>query len=129
MSEALRIDKWLWAARFFKTRGLAQQAIEQGRVRVGDERVKPARALRVGDRLRIEQSGDHEREVIVLELSDRRGPAVQAQTLYRETDESVRARETRLEARRLAPEPSQTIEGGRPTKRQRRDLDRWRGLP
>jgi len=129
MSEALRIDKWLWAARFFKTRGLAQQAIEQGRVRVGDERVKPARSLRVGERLRIQQSSDHEREVIVVELSAERGPAVQAQTLYRETDESVRACEARVEARRLAPEPAQAIEGGRPTKRQRRDLDRWRGLP
>ncbi len=128
MSEGLRIDKWLWAARFFKTRGLAQQAIEQGRVRVGDERIKPARALRVGERLRI-MAGEYEREVVVLELSAQRGPAIQAQALYIETEASLRAREARLEARRLAPEPAQAIEGGRPTKRQRRDLDRWRGLP
>lgn len=128
MSEGLRIDKWLWAARFFKTRGLAQQAIEQGRVRVGDERIKPARALRVGERLHI-MAGEYEREVVVLELSAQRGPAIQAQALYIETEASLRAREARLEARRLAPEPAQAIEGGRPTKRQRRDLDRWRGLP
>jgi ribosome-associated heat shock protein Hsp15 len=122
--DPVRIDKWLWAARFFKTRGLAQQAIEQGRVRVGGARVKVARALREGDCVEVE-IGDIKRELIVLELSEQRGPAVQAQRLYRETEASVATRLAQAERRRLAPEPSLDLHG-RPTKRDRRDLDRWR---
>lgn len=125
MTEPVRVDKWLWAARFFKTRGLAQQAIEQGRVRVAGGRVKVARALQIGDRLDIE-IGDLRREIVVVALSTQRGPAPQAQALYRETEESVAARAARSEARRLAPEPAHAIEGGRPTKRSRRDIERLR---
>ncbi len=123
--DSIRIDKWLWAARFFKTRGLAQQAIEQGRVRVSGERVKVARALRPGDQLQIDAGGSV-RDIVVCALSERRGPAPEAKSLYQETEDSVAARAARAETRRLAPEPALTIEGGRPTKRQRRDLDRWR---
>ena len=125
--DAIRIDKWLWAARFFKTRGLAQQSIEQGRVRVDGARVKVARGLRVGERIEIEV-GEQRREIVVLGLSEQRGPATQAQTLYQETEASVAARLARAEARRLAPEPAHAIHG-RPTKRDRRDLDRWRESP
>jgi len=121
----MRLDKWLWAARFFKTRSLAQDAIEQGRARVNDERVKTARMLRVGERvtLRIETQ---EREVIVLALSEQRGPASVAQTLYQETGKSIAAREAAREQRRLYAEPAHDIVG-RPTKRDRRQLDRTRG--
>jgi ribosome-associated heat shock protein Hsp15 len=121
----MRVDKWLWAARFFKTRGLAQDALEHGRVTVEGERVKTARTLRVGERVAI-RVGDVERTVRVLGLSEQRGPAVVAQQLYEETAESVAAREAAREARRLSTEPAHAIEG-RPTKRDRRALDRARG--
>jgi ribosome-associated heat shock protein Hsp15 len=121
----MRIDKWLWAARFFKTRGLAQDAIENGRVLVDGERVKVARTLRVGEKVSV-RVGDATREVVVLGLSEQRGPAVVAQQLYGETAASVAAREAARERRRLFAEPSQAIEG-RPTKRDRRALDRARG--
>jgi ribosome-associated heat shock protein Hsp15 len=121
----MRIDKWLWAARFFKTRGLAQDAIENGRVLVDGERVKVARTLRVGEKLSV-RVGDATREVVVLGLSEQRGPAVVAQQLYDETAASVAAREAARERRRLFAEPAQAIEG-RPTKRDRRALDRARG--
>ena len=88
MSEGLRIDKWLWAARFFKTRGLAQTAIDNGRVLVGDERVKLSRPVRLGDEILV-RVGEHERAVIVRGLSDRRGPASEAQHMYEETAESI----------------------------------------
>lgn len=123
MDEALRIDKWLWAARFFKTRALAQAEVVNGRVLVGGERVKPARTVRLGDELRI-RSGDFERTVIVRGLSDRRGPAPQAQALYEETPESIRRRVEAQARRALYQEPSQAIEHGRPTKRDRRRLER-----
>ena len=125
MTDPVRLDKWLWAARFFKTRGLAQQAIEQGRVKVSGGRVKVARVLHVDDRLEIE-IGDLHREIIVVALATQRGPAPQAQALYRETEQSVAARNARAEARRLAPEPAHAIEGGRPTNRSRRDIERLR---
>jgi ribosome-associated heat shock protein Hsp15 len=121
----VRIDKWLWAARFFKTRGLAQDAIENGRVLVDDERIKVARTLRVGETVTV-RVADVVRTVVVRELSEQRGPAPVAQRLYEETAGSVAAREAARERRRFAAEPALAIEG-RPTKRDRRALDRARG--
>ena len=123
MSE-LRIDKWLWAARFFKTRSLATQEINKGRVQVNGQPAKPSRALRVGDRVELRQ-GVVERTVMVLGLSDVRGPAPVAQALFEETPDSVARREAAAQARREAPEPSLAIEQGRPTKRDRRQLADW----
>ncbi|GMV03137.1 MAG: RNA-binding S4 domain-containing protein [Burkholderiaceae bacterium] len=122
---SVRIDKWLWAARFFRTRSLAQQAIERGRVLVGGERVKLARPLRIGDEVCV-RSGDIERTVQVLALSDVRGAAPVARTLYLEAAESVARRVQRRDERRLGVEPAAAIEGGRPTKRDRRRLGRVR---
>lgn len=121
----VRIDKWLWAARFFKTRGLAQTAIETGRVLVGGERVKLARAVHVGDRVQV-RIGDIEREVFVRHVSDQRGPAPVAQKLYEETADSIRQRVEAVARKALYKEPSVALEGGRPTKRNRRDLERFR---
>ncbi len=121
----MRLDKWLWAARFFKTRSLAQAAVEGGRVKLDGERVKPAKDLRCGDRLHI-AIGDMAWDIVVVALSERRGPANFARTLYAETDESRAGREAKLEARRLQVEPARGIKG-RPTKRDRRALDRLRG--
>ncbi len=123
----MRIDKWLWAARFFKTRGLAQDAIDGARVLVEDERVKTARTLRVGETVTV-RVGDVVRVVVVRGLSEQRGPAAVAQQLYEETAESLVAREAERERRRLFAEPAQAIEG-RPTKRDRRVLDRAKGGP
>ncbi len=120
----MRLDKWLWAARFFKTRGLAQAAIEGGRVKLAGERVKPSKELRCGDRLQI-TIGDLAWELVVAALSERRGPASVARGLYEETDASRAAREARLDARRLQVEPARGLKG-RPTKRDRRALDRLR---
>ena len=130
MSEAptsMRLDKWLWAARFYKTRALAVDEINLGRVRVGGQPVKPARDVKVGDVLGI-RAGTVTREIEVKGLSNQRGPAPQAQLLYAETPASITAREAAAEARRLAPEPADTISQGRPTKQDRRrlaDWDRW----
>jgi ribosome-associated heat shock protein Hsp15 len=121
---SVRIDKWLWAARFFKTRSTAQQAVEGGKVRVNGERVKPAKDLRVGDELSI-QIGASEWAIRVEQLSDKRGPATVARTLYAE-DEASRIRREELAAlRKFAADPAQDRHG-RPTKRERRELDRWR---
>lgn len=125
MNEDLRIDKWLWAARFFKTRGLAREAVEAGRVLLGGERIKPSRPLRLGDELRI-RSGDLDRTVRVAGLSAQRGPAPVAQRLYEETEDSVRARVEWLARKALAAEPAAAIERGRPTKRDRRLIERLR---
>jgi ribosome-associated heat shock protein Hsp15 len=122
----LRLDKWLWAARFFKTRGLAQQAIEAGRVLVGGAPATPAGVLRPGDPVTL-RGGEPPRTVVVLGLSERRGPAPVAQALYEETGESIRLRVAAQARRALAPEPAHAIDGGRPTKRDRRALDRLRG--
>lgn len=123
--QPVRLDKWLWAARFFKTRSLATQAIEAGRVRVNEERVKPARNLRVGERVDLSlPDGAH--TVIVKALSDVRGPAAVARLLYEETPESLAAREKLQQERRLLQDPAETIVG-RPTKQDRRRLERWRG--
>jgi ribosome-associated heat shock protein Hsp15 len=119
----VRLDKWLWAARLYKTRSLAALEVTKGHVKVNDQPVKPARELRVGDRVAVAQ-GHVQRTLDVLALSAVRGPAPVAQTLYAETAESVAERVRAAEARRLAPEPAQAIEQGRPTKRDRRDLER-----
>jgi ribosome-associated heat shock protein Hsp15 len=123
----MRVDKWLWAARFFKTRGLAQDAIDGARVLVEGERVKTARTLRVGETVTV-RVGDVVRVVEVRGLSEQRGPAALAQQLYQETAESLVAREAERERRRLFSEPAHAIEG-RPTKRDRRVLDRAKGEP
>lgn len=116
----LRIDKWLWAARFFKTRTLAAEAVDLGRVRVNGERVKPAREARVGDRVEV-QAGEMHREVVIRALSAQRGPAPVAQRLYEETADSVARRERRRELVRFGAEPARAIKG-RPTKREGRLL-------
>ncbi len=120
--DKLRIDKWLWAARFFKTRTLASEEVVKGRIEVNGQEVKPARELKVGDTVSLRQ-GVVNRTVVVRGLSGMRGPAPVAQQLYEETPESVRLREQAAEQRRLAPEPAHSIEQGRPTKRGRRELD------
>jgi ribosome-associated heat shock protein Hsp15 len=126
--QSMRLDKWLWAARFFKTRGLAQQAIEAGRVLVDGERVKVARALKAGERVTV-RIGDQEQQVQVISLSEQRGPATTARTLYQETEQSIARRAEAATLRRLAPEPAWTIEQGRPTKRDRRQIERLKGWP
>jgi ribosome-associated heat shock protein Hsp15 len=118
----MRIDKWVWAARFFKTRSLAAGEIDRGRVRIGGERIKPARELRVGECVEIER-GDERLEVVVRALSDVRGPAPVAQALYAETADSIARRQARREQRQLAPEPAAGLRG-RPTKREGRELRR-----
>ena len=120
----LRLDKWLWAARFCKTRALATDEIGKGRVRVNEQVVKPARELKVGDRVELRQ-GAVLRTVVVRGLSAVRGPAPVAQALYEETPASIAAREAAAERRRLAPEPAAAIDQGRPTKRDRRQLADW----
>jgi ribosome-associated heat shock protein Hsp15 len=120
----VRIDKWLWAARFYKTRSLAQQAVEGGKVRLNGERVKPAKDLRAGDRLDLNLAAQ-DWTIAVRALSDKRGPAAVAQTLYEESDESRARRAEQAAMRKLAVEPAQDRHG-RPTKRDRRQLDRWR---
>jgi ribosome-associated heat shock protein Hsp15 len=120
----LRLDKWLWAARFYKTRALAAEAVDRGRVDVNGQPAKPARELHVGDTLLLRQDGGARRTVVIRALSARRGPATVAQALFEETAESLAERQRAAETRRLAPDPAQTIEQGRPTKRDRRDLER-----
>ena len=117
----MRLDKWLWAARFFKTRSLAQQAIESGRVKLSDQRVKSAHVLKVDDAVSV-RVGELEWQIRVKALSDKRGPAVQARKLYEETDASRIERERRMELRRWSAEPSAEMRG-RPTKRDRRRLE------
>ena len=121
----VRLDKWLWAARFFKTRSLAADAITGGKVTVRGDRVKPARPVQVGDEIAI-RLGPYEHVVRVRALSERRGPAPVAATLYDETAESLAARQKLAEQLRLAPAPLVYEEKGRPTKRDRREIDKWR---
>jgi ribosome-associated heat shock protein Hsp15 len=120
--ERLRIDKWLWAARFYKTRTLAGEEVARGRVQVNGQQVKPAREVKAGDMVSVRQGPDV-RIVAIKGLSGMRGPAAAAQQLYEETPESLRSREQAAQHRRLAPEPALAIEQGRPTKRGRRELD------
>jgi ribosome-associated heat shock protein Hsp15 len=121
----MRLDKWLWAARFFKTRGLAQQAIAAGRVKLHEARAKPAQALKVGDRLEI-RIGDLLWQVQVAALSDKRGPAPQARKLYAESEASRAERERRADLRRYGADPAAGRKG-RPTKRDRRKLEDFTG--
>ncbi len=121
----MRLDKWLWAARFFKTRALAVEQIAKGRVAVNKQPAKPARDVRIGDELEIRQ-GDVLRTVGVTGLSRVRGPASVAQALYAETEDSLAQRQRLAEMRRHGVEPAQALTQGRPTKRDRRDLADWR---
>lgn len=120
--ERLRIDKWLWAARFFKTRSIAADAVEGGKVQINGERVKPAKVVKVGDAIII-RSGPYAWNVTVLGLSDRRGPAPEAQKLYSEGEESRREREAMV-AQVKAARPVNPLHKGRPTKKARREIDR-----
>ena len=123
----LRIDKWLWAARFFKTRSLASRACELGRVASNGQRAKPSKEVRVGDMLQVKTpAGDFQLEVLL--LSERRGPAPVAQTLYRETEESRESRLKLAEERKAMPR-FEGPWGGKPSKRDRRKLDHLRGRP
>lgn len=123
--ERLRIDKWLWAARFMKTRSLASEAVKGGRVQVNGQRAKPSKEVGAGDRLQV-TVGQSRRTVVVRGVVARRGPAVQAQLLYEETAESRAARELESAQRRLAQAPGAEL-GGRPTKRDRRRFDQTPG--
>ena len=120
----VRLDKWLWAARFFKTRSLAADEIGKGRVSVNGQAAKASRELRVGDLVEFRQ-GPVTRVVMVAGVSDVRGPAPIAQGLYEETPESIAAREQAAQSRRLMPEPAAAIAHGRPTKRDQRQLADW----
>ena len=124
--DKLRIDKWLWAARFYKTRSLACEEIDKGRVQVNGAPVKPAREVKAGDSVQL-RTGPTLRTVTVLAVSDKRGPAPVAALLFQETAESLQLRQQAAEQRRLAPEPALTLLQGRPTKRDRRDADKLRG--
>jgi ribosome-associated heat shock protein Hsp15 len=123
-TDRMRLDKWLWAARFYKTRALAAEAADRGRIDVNGQPAKPARELHAGDRLVLRQDGGVKRTLLIRALCAQRGPAPVAQALYEETAESLAERQRAAEARRLAPEPAQTLEQGRPTKRNRRELER-----
>lgn len=119
----LRVDKWLWAARFFKTRTLASDAVSGGKVKVNGAASKPARDIKVGDRLDI-ANGEVRWQVVVHALSDKRGPAPEARLLYEESPESIAAREAARDSRKLIQDPAAEIHG-RPTKRDRRQMDRY----
>lgn len=121
MTEKLRIDKWLWAARFYKTRSLATDEINKGRVRVNDLEVKPAKDVKIGDTVALRQ-GPVTRVLVIRAISDKRGGAPQAQLLYEETEASLNLRVQLTEQRRL--EPASSLEHGRPTKRDRRSIDK-----
>jgi ribosome-associated heat shock protein Hsp15 len=122
-TDRLRIDKWLWAARFFKTRSVAADAIARGRVRVNGERVKPAKDVKIGDEIEV-RIDELEWQVEVRGIPVRRGPATEAQQLYQERDESRARRQALLEARKITPEPAFGLRG-RPTKRDRRLMRRF----
>lgn len=121
--DTLRIDKWLWCARFFKTRSLAADEISKNRVTINGQVAKASREVHCGDSVSFRQ-GVIPRTVVVRGISGARGPAPIAQQLYEETPESICARVQAAEQRRLAPEPAHTLTDGRPTKRNRRDIER-----
>ena len=130
-SESMRIDKWLWCARFYKTRAIAVEAINKGHVRVNQASAKPGKEVRAGDTVELQQ-GNIPKTVVIATMARTRGPSPVAQTLYTETAESIAQRATLAEQRRLAPEPANALKDGRPTKRDRRELqglrdwgDRW----
>jgi ribosome-associated heat shock protein Hsp15 len=121
-NEKYRMDKWLFAARFFKTRALAAEAIDRGRVALNDQKIKPAKTVAVGDKVEI-RINNYQYTIEVLELSNKRGSAPQAQQLYRETEESREQRA--LLAARLKAQPQPFVTKGRPTKRDRREIERF----
>jgi ribosome-associated heat shock protein Hsp15 len=125
--ERLRIDKWLWAARFYKTRSLASEEIDKGRVHINGVAVKPAREVKAGDTVTV-RTGAISRSVVVQGVSDKRGSAPVAALLFTETPESIAQRLAGAEQRRLAPEPALSLTQGRPTKRERRDTDKAKDL-
>jgi ribosome-associated heat shock protein Hsp15 len=120
--DSLRIDKWLWAARFYKTRNLACDEVTKHRVQINGQDVKPAREVKVGDTLTVRQ-GNITKTIVVKGISAARGPAPVAQQLYEETAESIALRAKQVEQNRLAFEPAHSIEHGRPTKRDRRQIE------
>jgi len=119
----MRLDKWLWAARFYKTRSLATDAVDGGKVKLNGSAVKPAKEVKCGDHIQL-RAGDQEYELIVHSLNEQRRPAAEAQLLYQETQESIRQRALATELRRLSPTPAADHKG-RPTKRDRRRLIRF----
>ncbi|WP_411879036.1 RNA-binding S4 domain-containing protein [Polaromonas sp. YR568] len=121
--DKLRIDKWLWAARFYKTRALAVEEIDKGRVKVNGMEAKPAREVKSGDTVSLRQGPIH-RTVVVRGISNQRGAAPVAQQLYEETEESLRLKAEAAEQRRVSGDPAGAQEHGRPTKRDRRTLDK-----
>ncbi len=123
--ERVRLDKWLWAARFFKHRTQATEAVDGGKIQLNGVRVKPARDVKIGDQVEI-QAAEARFCVIVMGIADKRGSATAAQTLYEETAESIAAREAEREQRKLAATPGADLHG-RPTKRDRRQIGRFNG--
>jgi ribosome-associated heat shock protein Hsp15 len=119
----IRLDKWLWAARFFKTRSLAAEAVSGGKININGERAKPSRSVRLGDKLNIRR-GPYEWTVIVKDVSRLRGPASQAHQLYEETEESMRKREAAIAQLKLE-RPAEIDSSGRPSKKDRRAIARW----
>ena len=122
LMEKVRIDKWLWAARFYKTRSLATEDIHKGRIDVNGQAAKPAREVHAGDSVVLRQRGVT-RTLVVRALSDKRGPAPEAQKLYQETDESLRLRVLAAEQRRMGTEPALSLKDGRPNKHERRAIE------
>lgn len=128
-AEKMRLDKWLWAARFYKTRSLAAAEVERNRVMVNEQYAKPARDMKVGDKITLQQGtgiNAVQTTVVVAALSNVRGPAPVARTLYTETEESIKNKEAQREKRRFMQEPGASIKDGRPTKKDRRQLAEWR---
>jgi ribosome-associated heat shock protein Hsp15 len=119
----MRLDKWLWASRFFKTRSLASDAVDGGKVKLNGSTTKPAKDVKIGDRLYI-HAGEQDWEIVVQGLNEQRRPAPEAQLLYQETPDSVQRRTQAAELRKLAPTPAPE-QKGRPTKRDRRQLSRF----
>jgi ribosome-associated heat shock protein Hsp15 len=124
-NDPVRLDKWLWAARFYKTRSLASEAIAGGKVQVNGDRAKRSRPLQVGDEIRVRQ-GPYEHRIVVRELSARRGPATEAAKLYEERADSRAAREA-MAIQLKSLHAAFVSDKGRPTKRDRREMDRLRG--
>ncbi|MGY0399346.1 MAG: RNA-binding S4 domain-containing protein [Ostreibacterium sp.] len=123
MQSSIRLDKWLWASRFFKTRSLATEAIKGGRVRVNSNRVKPSKSVEIGQMISINKPSQSV-EIAVVALSDKRGDFTTAQTLYTETKESINKRQKEILIRKLASQSTPTTKG-RPTKRNRRQIVRF----
>jgi ribosome-associated heat shock protein Hsp15 len=124
--EKLRIDKWLWAARFYKTRSLAAEEIGKGRVQINGVEAKSSREVKAGDEVSLRQ-GPLTRTIAVLGISNQRGGAPVAQLLYKESEESLARKALAAEQGRLGQEPATTLEHGRPTKRDRRDIEKAQG--